>query len=73
MSKVSQMRIKQRDKSTLAVVGWDEAIAEGERQIRAAEARIKELRLAISGFEEMREHGELFPVEIGLLGQATDL
>jgi predicted translin family RNA/ssDNA-binding protein len=43
--------------------GWHRAIEEAERQIEAAQEKIKRLRLSIETFEEMCAKGEPFPGE----------
>lgn len=42
---------------------WDEAIADAERMIREAKARVRKLRGSILVFRDRRDSGEPFPGE----------
>ena len=59
--------------SSSSAEGWDYAIVEASRQIQEAEEKVRQLRLAIQTFQEMRETGEPWPGASGsedrLLGQ----
>lgn len=46
-----------------SVSGWDKAIADAEKMIQEAKAKITNLRLSIKAFKELRDSGEPFPGE----------
>jgi len=71
MCKQSQSRSATAHRSALS--GWSIAIVEAERQITAAEQKIRNLRASIQTFNDMRARKEPFPGETDLLSQDSDL
>lgn len=56
---------KQMSKTNKIVEGgWDAAIADAEKMIQEAQAKIRNLKKSVAAFQRLRDAGEPFPSEV---------